>query len=848
MSVHNLDFLFRPRSVALAGASDREHSVGATVMRNLIDGRFPGPVYPVHSTRQSVAGVHAYRDFALLPQVADLGVICTPPETVPALVRSLAAQGTRAVAILTDGVDADAVLAAARPHLVRVLGPNSMGLIAAHQHLNASFAPTPARPGPLAFISQSGALLAAALDWAAPRGIGFTYGVSLGDAADVDAADALDFLAGDPATRAVLVYLESVRSGRKFLSAARAAARAKPVIVMKAGRTSAGAVAAMRHTGSQAGDDVVFDAALARAGILRAYSVDELFAAAQTLGRPMRTARAAKLSILTNAGGPGVIAADSASAASVHLAGLPVDLGGDASAADYAAALRSTLAKSSGDAVLVIHGPSGVVAAESVAEACKDDAAASGRVLACFMGAERAGNGASALHTAGVPVYETPERAVLAFAHLRDYRRHQEALQETPDDIATDFAPDEHAVRALLSGALGEGRERLSEPEGKALVSAYGIPVVNTYVARDAAEAARLATQIGYPVALKVLSPDLEHRAEVGGVMLNLENEDELLAAARDIRNRMTRYKPGAQLAGFTVQRMIRPPGAVHRRHGAQESTLRAGRDPVFGMVLRFDAAVGLVPLNAALALDMLGRDDERARAVAAVLVRTSQLLARHPEIAQLEIDPLLVDDKGAMALEVRASVARTNLRPGEHLAIRPYPRELEERLDLKGGAVLLRPIRPGDAGAYAELIARSGAEDLRMRFSTLVRRLPASELARYTQIDYDRQMAFVAVSGSEIVAEVRLFQYPDGETAEFALLVRSDRQRGGLGRALLNKAIGYARARGRRALIGQINPDNQAMLGLARACGMELEQAPGTNLVVAHLDLRPAPSEVKLF
>ena len=850
MSIRNLDMLLRPRSIVVVGASEREHTVGASVMRNLMEARFPGPVYPVHSTRSSVAGVHAYRDFVFLPQVADLGVICTPPDTVPALVHSLGVHGTRAVAILTEGVDRDAVLAAARPHLMRVLGPNSMGLIAAHLHLNASFAPTAPKPGPLAFVSQSGALLAAALDWAAPRGIGFTYAVSVGDAADVDAADLLDFLGSDPTTRAILLYVESVRSGRKFLSAARAASRAKPVIVMKSGRTSAGADAAMRHTGAHAGDDAVFDAAVARAGMLRAYSIAELFDAAETLGRAA-VSRSARLAILTNAGGPGVIAVDAAASSGIALVGAPVDLGGDAGPGKYAAALRSALDESPENALLLVHGPSGVVAAEDVAEACKADAAASARVLACFMGGDLSRTGASPLRAAGVPVYETPEAAVLAFGHLRRYRRHQEALQELPDWAMTDFVPDERGVRTLLSQALEEGRERLSDPEGKALLAAYGVPAVHTHVARDADEAAKLAREIGYPVALKVLSPDLEHRAEVGGVMLNLESEDEVRAAARDIRQRMGQYRPAARLAGFTVQRMLRPPGAVHRRHGGQESTLRAVADPVFGMVIRLDGAVGLVPLNAALALEMLGRDDERAHAVAKVLIRLSQLIARHPEIARLEIDPLVADEKGAMALEVRARIAPTRAKPGDHLAIRPYPRELEEEAQLEGLSALLRPIRPEDAAPYGELIARSGAEDVRMRFATLVRRLPAKDLARYTQIDYDREMAFVAEARNgerEILGEVRIFTYPGGETAEFALLVRSDVHRRGLGRALLGKAIEYSRARGSGALIGQINAGNESMLSLARGCGMEVELAPGASLAIAHLDLRPRPAEVQLF
>ena len=851
MSIRNLDFLFRPRSIAVAGASDREHTVGTAVMRNLMRSRFPGPVYPVHPTRRSVSGVHAYREVAYLPQAADLGVICTPPDTVPDLVRSFGTHGTRAIAILTDGVDHEAVLAAAKPGLMRVLGPNSMGLLAPAQGLNSSFVPTPAVPGPLAFVSQSGALLSAALDWAAPRGIGFTYAVSLGDAADVDAADVLDFLGSDPATKAVLLYIESVRSGRKFLSAARAVSRSKPLVVMKSGRTGAGREAVLRHTGTDAGDDEVFDAALARAGMLRAYTVAELFEAAETLGR-MRTAGQSKLVILTNAGGPGVVAADTAAARGAELAGAPVDLGGDAGALRYAAALRSALAESPRHTLLLIHAPSGVVAAEAIAEACRAEAADSGRVLACWLGGDRARRGASPLREAGVPVYETPEAAVQAFVHMHDYRRHQEALQETPEGMAADFAPDEPAVQALLASALGAGREELTDPEGKALLRSYGIPTVHTHVARDADEAAKLAAEVGYPVALKVLSPDLEHRSEVGGVMLNLESEDEVRSAARDMAQRMTRYRPAARLAGFTVQRMIRPPGAVHRRHGGRELTLRASGDATFGMVIRLNGAVGLVPLNASLALDMLGRHgEEAAPAVAAVLARLSQLLVHHPEIVELAIDPLLVDAEGAMALETRVRIAPAKGAPGEHLGIRPYPRALEQQVELEGLTLLLRPIRPEDAPAYAELIARSGAQDLQMRFFTLVRRLPARELARYTQIDYEREMAFVAVApegGAEILGEVRLFSYPDGETAEFALLVRSDAQRRGVGRALLQKAIEYSRARGSAALIGQIRADNEAMLALARRCGMEVELAPGGSLAVAHLDLQPKPPKVKLF
>ena len=835
MSARHLDFLLRPRSVALVGASDRPHSIGTAVMRNLLKGGFRGPVFPVHATRRSVAGVHAYRDAAALPETPDLALICTPPETVPGLVHELGVRGSRAIVVLTDGVEHEPVLAGARPHLARILGPGSMGLLAPALGLNASFAPLAASPGSLALVSQSGALLAAALDRAASRKIGFSYAISLGDACDVDAADLLDFLGNDPATRAVLLYIESIRDGRRFLSAARATSRSKPVIVMKSGG---------------AGDDDVFNAAVERAGMLRVGTMAGLFEAAETVAR-MHEAGQSALVILTNARGPAVIAADAAAAAGVQLAGPPIDIGGDATAPRYAEALRASLAQPQ-HTVLLIHGPSAVVGAEAVAEACADCARESGRTLACWMGGERAHRAAERLRKAGVPVYETPEAAVEAFARMQRYRRNQEALQEAPASAGDDFTPDEKAARALLARVLADGRERLTDPEGKALLAAYGIPVVHTHAAADADEAARLAAEIGYPVALKVLSPDLEHRSEVGGVVLNLEDEAQLRRAAGEIAGRLRQREPPARLAGFTVQRMIRPPGAVHRRHGARELALRAAADPLFGMVVRLDGAVGLAPLNPALALRMVDPGKPESPAIATAIARLSELLVHHPEIVALDIDPLLVDAAGVMALEVRARPSRQPRKPGAHLAIRPYPRELEEQRNLDGLNVLLRPVRPADVQAYIRFIEASDAGDVQLRFATMVRRLPARDLARYTQIDYDREMAFVAATGSgpalEILGEARVFGFPGTSAAEFALLVRSDMQRRGLGKALLEKTIAYCRRAGYTALIGQVAPENEAMLSLARRCGMAVDRPSGASLAVVHLDLEPRAPEVKLF
>jgi acetyltransferase len=905
MTVRNLDFLFRPRSLAVIGASSRAQSVGGTVMRNLLKGGFRGPIFPVNPKSKSIAGVHAYRDVFRLPETPDLALICTPAETLPQIIHELGVRGTRAIAIITSTLHApfehgaespqQAVLSAAQPHLVRILGPNSMGLMIPHLGLNASFFPTSAQSGHIALVSQSGALAAAALDWAASRGIGFSYVVSLGDAVDVDVADTLDYLGNAPDTHGVLLYIESVRDARKFLSAARSASRNKPVIVLKAGRTTEGAQAAMRHTGCHPGNDKVFDAAIFRAGMLRVRTIPELFAAAETLAR-MRLPDGERLIILTNAGGPGVVAIDALIESGGESATLaretkdriipllppvsspdnPIDLGGDATPERYAETLKVLLNEPVSDAVLLIHGPSGVAESQRVAEACAvvvRDSSRNVYVLACWMGGERARRSSVTLQEAGVAVHDTPEAAIQAFMHVVSHRRSQEALQEAPPSIPLDFIPDRAAAQTILQQVTAAKRICLSDPEGKALLAAYGIASVATHVTSTVEEAADLATQIGYPVALKVLSPELEHRADVGGVMLNLESEDEVRRAASDISRRMKQLRPDATLGGYTVQRMIRKPGTVHLRSSAHEIVLEAVEDAIFGPVIylgpggrRDDSAVGLVPLNGALAYEML----KRARlpavlgeawnrpaadldAIVCALTRVSQLLVDHPEVVEIRIDPLLCDDKGAMALEVKIRLAQGKSAGHDRLAIRPYPIQLEESIELRGRRLLLRPIRPEDAQLYAQFIAGTDGPDILFRFFTLTRQLPAEDLARYTQIDYDRDMAFVAVGSSsgnadEIVGEVRAVRYPNGATAEFTILVRSDMKRHGLGRALLQKMIAYSKASGVEELIGQILPENEAMIALARSCGMEVEAQPG-SVAVAHIDLRSERSEpARLF
>lgn len=798
MTIRNLDFLLRPRSVAVVGASERERSVGAALMRNLLRGGFRGPVWPVNPKRASVAGLRAFPDVAALPEAPDLAILASPAATLPGIVQALAERGTRAAAVITSvpqrPQDAAALrhslLDAARPHSMRILGPNSMGLVVPSLGLDASFAAAPAQRGGIAFVSQSGALTSAVLDWAASRHIGFSCVVSLGEAIDVDAADIVDYLGSDPETRAVLLYLESVQNGRKFLSAARAASRGKPVIVLKSGRTRAGAQAAMRHTGGDPGDDAVFDAAVRRAGMLRVGAVADLFAAAETLTRA-HSLEGDRLVILTNAGGPGVLAADALAGAGGELAALdaptrarlrallpessmpvnPVDLGGDAEARRYGACLAALLEAPGRDSTLVIHAPSGAADAREVAEACARAARDRAyNLLACWMGGDGVTDAAQPLRDAGIAVYETPEAAVQAFLHTVEHRRNQETLRQAPPSIMADFAPDEATARRLLRQALSEGRAKTTAEETRALLGAYGIAL-------------------------------------------------------------------GAPPRGRTL-----------------ELTLRVTADPVFGLFARLGkagdgeggaAAIGLLPLDHALAADAIARAGLADRdPLALMLARVSQLVVDHDELRELEIDPLFVDEGGAVALDALVRVAPPSAWGGERLAIRPYPKELEQAIEIGGRRMLLRPIKPEDASAYVRFIEATQAPDLRLRFFTLVRSLPARDLARHTQIDYHREMAFVATTpdgsdAGEIAGEVRAFVYPGGTTAEFAILVRSDAKRRGLGRALLSKMIDYCRACGLAELIGQILPENEAMIALARRCGMQVEIAPGASVAVAHLDLR---------
>jgi acetyltransferase len=890
MSVRHLEQLLAPASVAVFGASDRAGSVGATVWQNLASGGYTGTLHAVNPRRPPLAGGHGVvASLADLPQAPDLAVICTPPHTVPGLVAELGRAGTRAAVVMTAGLGPErrqAMLDAARPHLLRVLGPNCLGLLTPHLKLNASFAHTGAAAGDLAFVSQSGALVTAVLDWAGARGIGFSHLVSMGEACDVDVGDLLDHLASDARTRAILLYLESVSAPRKFMSAARAAARNKPVIVVKAGRAGQGVLAAASHTGALAGADAVIDAAIRRAGMLRVDTLQQLFTAAETLAR-LGPGADGPLLMMTNGGGAGVLAADAAARLGVPLATLapdvraaldaslpvtwshanPVDIIGDAPIERYVGALRALLQQPG--PVLFMHAPTAIVPSAAIADACAPLVrAAPGRVLASWLGEAAVAEARRTLQAAGAADYPTPEDAVRACAMRATYQRNQALLLEVPT-ASEQPAPDPAAARRIVADALAAGRTLLDERAAKALLAAYGIPVVPTLacaptIASVLQAADALARQgHGWPLALKILSPELSHKSDVGGVALGIADAPALREAAQRMLERITRLRPDARIDGFTVQPMVRRPMA-------QELIAGAAIDPIFGPVVLFghggtavevlaDRALALPPLNRVLARDMIGRTrvakllagwrdhpPVRREAVADVLIALSQMLADIPELAELDINPLWADHDGVLALDARVRLDPARPAGAARFAITPYPAELAETVSWDGQPIELRPIRPEDFEQHQAFVARLDPEDIRLRFFSSRRTLERSELARLTQIDYEREMAFVAQrttadGARETLGVVRAVIDPDNTEAEFAIIVRPDAQRRGLGRLLMRKMSGHLQRRGTQRMAGFVLRENAGMRALAGELGLAADR-DGSDREVLRLVLPLQP------
>ena len=903
MTIRNLERLFKPSRVALIGASEKAMSVGLVAARNLLGAGFEGPIHLVNPRGGTIEGRPVVKSLNDLAEAPDLAVIATPPDSVQELITALGQKGTRAAVVFTAGFGEGgheigakrraAMLAAAKPFGLRIVGPNCFGVMAPRIGLNASFAHLSSLPGRLAFVTQSGAIMAAVVDWAFYRRIGFSHLVSLGDMADVDFGDMLDYLAADAQTRAVLLYIEAVTSPRKFMSAARAAARLKPVIVVKAGRNAEGAKAAASHTGAMAGSDAVYDAAFRRAGILRVNDLEALFDAVATLAL-IQPVEGERLAILTNGGGIGVLATDTLIAKQGRLAelsvqtmeklhqvlpatwsnGNPVDIIGDAPPERYVAAFDILLADEGVDAVLVLNCPSAISvstdAAKAIIAAAKQRTGRAARcgLLTCWMGGGPAEAARQLLRQEGIPAYETPTDAVRAFMQMVRYRRSQAELMEVPPSMPADFTPDTAAVHMIIAKVMAQGRDVLTETEAKAVLAAYQIPVVQTRKAASVREAADIAEAMALPVVLKILSPDITHKSDVGGVALNLQTADQVLARAEAMLEQVARSYPGARIEGFTVQPMVNRPGA-------HELIIGMTIDPIFGPVLLFgqggtaveviaDQSLALPPLNMALARDLMVHTRiyrllkgfrhvpaADLEAIAFTLVKVSHLVCDLATIAELDINPLLADAYGVVAVDARIRVAPAGLPPIRRLAVCPYPKQLEKIFTLADGRTLmLRPIRPEDEPGFRGLFNALSPEQIRLRFLHPMKILPPVMAARMTQIDYDREMALVLVDPAatgppRILGMVQIAADPDNEKAEFAIMLDPAMTGLGLGPLLLRRIVDTAGARGVGRLYGDVLSENRAMLELCKAMGFACRrdpEDPGVVLVTLDLPRREPP------
>jgi len=894
MSTRYLNHMFNPSAVAVIGASDRPHSVGGVVMRNLLAGGITGPIMPVNPNHKAIAAVMAYPEVKSLPEVPDLAIICTPPSSVPGVIRDLGERGTRAAIVLTAGLEnqkdpsgitlQDSMQLAAHLYGLRILGPNCLGLMNPAVGLNASFAHALAAPGKVAFVTQSGALSTAVLDYARSNEIGLSCFVSLGNGVDVDFGDVLDYLAVDPSTGAILLYMESIKDAPKFMSAARAATMNKPVLAVKSGRVPEGARAAMSHTGAMAGSDDVVEAALKRAGILRVETIPELFDAVETLGLAKFNA-GDRLAILTNGGGPAVMATDALVLRGGRLATLskdtlekldsmlpanwshanPVDIIGDAPPQRYVDALKVLLECSECDAVLFIQAPTAIVSSSDVAQAMAPILQASSKtVLSSFLGSKAVAEARRIFVEAGIPTYTGPEDAVDAFLQITRYRESQQIRLQTPASVCEEAVPELATARSLINAAIAEGRHQLGEAEAKAILGAFGIPVVQTRVAKNPAEAETLAEELGFPVALKIMSPDLVHKSDVGGVVLDLENREQVRRAADSMMKRFEQLLPTARLTGFTVQQMARRPGA-------HELIVGVATDSIFGPVILFgqggtavevikDRALALPPLNETLARELIGRTRvakllagyrgkpaANVGSICAALNRISQLLIENPEVVELDINPLLASEKGVLALDARMRLQAPAASGVSRFAIRPYPRELEETISLGSMSVKLRPVRPEDASAYGAFLSllKKGAQGINcldMKESLL----PVMA-TRHTQIDYNRQMAFVAIDpAGSILGTVRALTDSDNTRASCSMAVAPSASGTDLGIILLKKIAAYCRGRGTAELVGFIRKADQELLRVIRDSGCKLTTTADAEMLEGRMKLQETGMEAQ--
>jgi len=890
LGVENLDKLFNPKRIAVIGASDRGGSVGAKLLRNLIGVGYKGAVYPVNPFRPTVQGITAYPTIERIPRKVDLAIIATPAHTVPQIVEECGRAGVSGLIIISAGFKEAGeegksfekqILEIKNRYNMRIIGPNCLGIMRPSIKLNATFANKAANPGKIAFISQSAALCTSVLDWASEANVGFSAVVSVGSMLDVDFGDLIDYFGTDPKTKSIVLYIESIKNARKFISAARGFARAKPIVVVKAGKFRESAEAAICHTGALCGEDAVYDAAFRRAGIIRVEAIIDLFNCAETLAMQPNP-KGSNLTIITNAGGPGIMATDSLIAKGGKLSPLsdetiqalneilpsycsklnPIDILEEATTDRFRKVMEICLKDPNSDGFLIIYTPQGasdpVETAKAVVELSKKTRKP---ILTSLMGEDGCWKARKILRKNGIPAFTTPEQAVSTFMYMWSYTQNLELLYETPEELSIELSIPA-SLREMLRKAFKEGRTVLTDPESKEFLQAYKIPTIKTVVAKTSKEAVNAASKIGYPVVMKALSPQITHKSQVEGVILDVRSEAEVKEFFGTLAQRVRKHKPSAKFEGVILQPLVKKKG--------YELLIGSKKDPHFGAVIVFgmggvaaellrDVSIGFPPLNQVLARRLMEKtavyklfsdpDDHRVnlKLLEEILVKFSQLVIDFPEIKEIDINPLIVDEKDAVAVDARIVIdearVAAKVQPHEHLVITPYPKKYISEWKLRNGiSVVLRPIKPEDETLIHELFQSLSEETMRFRFFQIIRELSHEMLTRYCNIDYDREIAIVAELEEEgkkrIIGAVRLILQPSQKTGEFAVVV-GDRWQGlGLGSKLVDCIVEVGRDMGLDSICGDVLSNNVRMFRLCAKKGFRMEPVD-EEVVKAVLDLR---------
>jgi acetyltransferase len=878
--------LFDPQAVAVVGATDRKGSVGRTVLENLLVGKHRRHIYPVNPKRDTLLDEKCFPNIASLPEIPDMVVIATAATMVPGIIKESCEKGIRNAVIISSGFKEageegrareEDIVKTAKAYDMRIIGPNCLGILRPGTEFNATFANRTAKPGGIAFLSQSGALGTAVLDWAVSRDIGFSTFVSLGSMLDTDFGDLIDILGEDPETKSIIIYLESIgnniANARKFMSAARGFARSKPIIVIKPGKFEESAKAANSHTGAMVGEDFYYNAALDRAGTIRVEEIEDLFNCASILNTSKLPKRP-NLAIITNAGGPAVLATDSLISRGGKLAKLkpetiqklnevlpafwsksnPIDILGDADEIRYTETIDTVLKDPEVNGAVIIYTPQGAAVPTKLASAIiKSSKQSSKPVLVVMMGTEEVTKARQLFYNNSIPTYDFPEDAIKTYMYMYQYSRHLEELYEEPEDIPLNMGAPKNYLKILTRNARKNGNFMLSEDDSKKLISTYGIESTTTRFAKTADEARMVSVAVGFPVVMKISSPEITHKSDVGGVSLNLKSEKEVTQAFEKMMTDVKQAMPAAAISGVTIQRMI--------TNYDYELIIGSKKDPVLGPVILFglggieaefikDIAVGLPPLNQKLARRVIEKTKTysilskgfRTKPPANILlldeimVKVSNLIVDFPEIQELDINPLVITGNTAIALD-----ARIMLDPNEthgineeytHLMISPYPTKYMQPWTCNDGReVILRPIRPEDEPLERELIANLSPESSRYRFFQVIKDISHEMLSRFCNIDYDREMAIIAeytqgtkkrnVGVGRIIVE-------HGNTGEFAILVADDLQGRGLGLKLSDMIIGIAQEKGLKSLYGIALNDNWRILGLTKKLGFKHEKING--------------------